>query len=225
VQYFSFKNRFIIISILLFLVTFFVTSCNRYFVVVIFPTNTTVVTKNKIKARIELSSKSLIKNRIGIINGSSEVVTIRPEDITLEIEQTGIKLPAVKDYHDYVEMRYTEAKKKCESTEYPFACVDGIDKYFKHYHDVKSFQFGEIPARKNNSGYFAFNLPDPFNTTAQAKRTEELLREKGTMLSGKIIVRITSASSGSQVAQIVFPVSIITSSDKANTMLRIMQNY
>ena len=119
-------------------------SCtNMFFVAVVQPTETKVIEQNKIKVYIDLSGKSLLKNRIAIVNKSDKTISVHPIDVVLRIIHAGVTLPAVSDYREYVHMRYGEAIKKCSDAEYPSSCSDAIDKEFKRYHKVKPFDFGD----------------------------------------------------------------------------------
>ena len=201
-----------------------VTCAPRYFVAVIEPGATKSLKKGRIKVMIDISSNSLLRNRIRVVNGSREPVAVYPVDITLNIKGSEVILPAVLNYHEYVTMRYDEARKRCSGTEFRYTCIEKIDKYFKRYLKVKQFPYGEIPPRKKITGFFAFNLPDPFNSTDQSKRVADLLREKKKMTAATITVRVVAVDSGKDLF-FNFPVNVITSDDEQNTLLRIMRNY
>ncbi|MBN1309109.1 MAG: hypothetical protein JXA18_14390 [Chitinispirillaceae bacterium] len=200
-------------------------SCtNKFFVAVVQPTETKAIARNRIKVYIDLSAKSLLNNKIAIFNKSRETISVYPVDIVLCIERTGVMLPAVTDYREYVRMRYAEARKKCSDADHPRSCTDAIDRVFKRYLKAKPFVFGEIPPGTKRVGYFAFNLPDPFNTTGQAKRAAEVLRSKMNLLYGQIEVNAVLLSN-QQDLEFVFPVNVITSSDENDVILGVLKNY
>jgi hypothetical protein len=174
---------------------------------------------------LRLSSRSLLRNRIAVINRSAEKVAVYPVDITLHIPELNITLPAVIDYARYVEMRYSEAAKKCSETDRPRRCGRYVDKYFKRFLNVRAFNFGEIKPGKKKVGYFAFNLPDPFNTSREARDAGKVLQKTERLHKGKIIVTVSSVALESSQTELVFPVKIIASSDKSSQLLTILHFF
>ncbi|MBN1575107.1 MAG: hypothetical protein JW913_01045 [Chitinispirillaceae bacterium] len=207
-------------------------SCkNQFFVSVVRPVGTKVITKDRIKVTLDLSPTSLMMNRITIVNKSADTVSVAyPFKIVLRFFRTGITLPAVSDYRDYIQMRYAAAKKRCSDARYPYNCSDAIEKVFQEQLNVTPFTFGDILPRKKKEGYIAFNLPDPLNPTEQAESIAEAIRSDTTaLLDGTIEVNLASRPSKSKKKkrdyQFVFPINIVTSSDESKVLLGILKNY
>jgi hypothetical protein len=174
----------------------------------------------------KLSSRSLLRNRIAVINRSNNKVAVYPVDITLQIPDLDLTLPAVMDYKDYVTMRYQEGLKKCEESSTDQGCKKSVDKYFKRFLRVKTFQFGEIPSKKKSIGYFAFNLPDPLNITEDARNASGIILDSDQYThDGKITVTVSSIALEPQKTSFVFPVKIISSTDKTKKLLRFQKIF
>ena len=214
--------RFLTVGLILLPVFFSCTS--RYFVAVLQPTKTKSIAKSRVKVMVKLSNQTLLGNRIAVINASSEQVSVFPIDIVLEIPKANLTLPAVMDYRNYVSMRFTEANRQCAEAPSPSICSRTIDKYFSRYMRVRPFAFGDINPRKKRTGYFAFNLPDPFNPTGQSREAADKLINEHHILEGIIKVRVSPAS-GYREMMYEFPVSVITSTDKNKKLLRILRNF
>jgi hypothetical protein len=181
--------------------------------------------KHRIRVFIRSSSQSLLENRLAVINASKSTVAVYPVDVTLEIPDAEITLPAVVDFNEYVTKRFSKAKKRCGESTRQKRCTRYVTRFFDHYSGVKTFSFGEIPPRGKREGYFAFNLPDPFNTSPQSKQATRRLRRKGKILNATIKVKVSTVSFDDQPLEFTFPVKVLLSKDKKPKFLRIMKYY
>lgn len=181
--------------------------------------------KNNIKVFIRFSSRSQLENRIAVINASDATVAVYPVDITLEIPKAKITLPAVVNFDEYVNMRASEAKKQCTETKRPKRCSRYVTRFFKHYSNAKTFSFGEIPPKGKRNGYFAFNLPDPFNQSSESKRLKKRLKNKGRLLNGNIRVMVRTVTIDPQEQVFIFPVKVMVSKNEKTKTLRIMKYF
>ena len=181
--------------------------------------------KKHIRVFIRFSSRSLLENRLAVMNSSESTVAIYPVDVTLEIPDAEITLPAVVDFNDYVSKRYSNAKKRCKESTRQKRCTRYVTRFFDHYSAVRTFTFGEIPSRGKREGYFAFNLPDPFNTSAQSRQATRKLKEKGRTVDGTIRVVVTPVTFEAVPVEFTFPVKVIISKDEKPELLRIMKYF
>ena len=206
--------------------TVLLTGCSSTrMVVVIKPQKTKSRWKNQIRVFIRFSSKSHLENRLAVINASKTRVSVYPVDVTLEIPEAKLTLPAVLNFNDYVKKRQKAAAGQCLKSTRPKRCSRYIDRFFRHYRNVNIFRFGEIPSRKKQTGYFAFNLPDPLNESAQSKRAQKLLRNKGRVIKGIIRVTVHTAAIEPQQQEFIFPVRVIISRDEKTKLLKIMKYF
>jgi hypothetical protein len=147
-------------------------------------------------------------------------------DVTLEIPAAKVILPAVFDFRDYVKTRYKKAAQLCSESTRPKRCSRYISRFFRHYRNVNLFRFGEIPAHGKQTGYFAFNLPDPLNESSQSKKVKRLIKHKGRVLRGTIRVIVhPPLSIEPQQYEFTFPVKVIISTNKKSKPLRIMKYF
>jgi hypothetical protein len=181
--------------------------------------------KNKVKVFIRFSSRSLLENRMAVINASDATVAVYPVDVTLEIPKANITLPAVVNFDDYVSRRASEAKKQCAVTKRPKRCSRYVTRYFNHYSGVKTFSFGEIPPKGKRNGYFAFNLPDPFNQSSESKRVKKRIKNKGRLLKGTIRVMVRTVTIDPQELVFTFAVKVMVSKNEKTKTLRIMKYF
>lgn len=211
----------------MFLTVLIMVSCtSRYLVTAVKPVSTKAQIRNRIKVMLKLSSNSLLKNRVAVINRSTVEVAVYPVDITLQIPELNFTLPAVMDYRGYVTMRYEEGSKKCDENGSVTDCKKTVEKYFKRFLHVKTFQFGEIPSQKRSIGYFAFNLPDPLNITDDARNASKIILDADQSThDGIITVAVSSIALEPQKTIFVFPVKVISSTDKTKKLLRIQKIF
>jgi hypothetical protein len=192
------------------------------FVAVIVPRKTTSMICGGGKGKIFFSRGNPLKKKITILNSGKETIMIVPADVILRIEKAGVVLRAIDDYKGYVAMRFKEAKRECASSNHSYYCADAIETFFRPFLEAKPFQFGIILPGQEKSGYIAFNLPDPFNRTAEAQQLADSLKSMMSLLDGQIEV---NASALSKNRKFVFPVNVTTYSDAQQNPLLIMRYF
>ena len=198
-------------------------SCKKdKFVVVISTGKTTSIAIENVNVRIQFARNNLMENNLIVNNRSKDIISIEPADVVLKIDNEKYVLTAIKDFKQYVTMRYAAAKDQCRQSEYPYPCVDAIESFFTPFLHAKAFTFGPIKPGEKRSGLIAFNLPDPFNLSDEAEELADTLRTKFKLLDGKIVVH---ASKRSQNLEFLFPVNVTTFADEKYFPLEVMRNY
>jgi hypothetical protein len=162
-----------------------------------------------------------MKTKLTVANNSRETIFIVPEDVILRIEEAGVALRAIGDFKGYVAMRYEEAQKECARSK-NYYCAGAIETFFRPFLEAKAFKFGIIPPGDDREGYIAFNLPDPFNRTTEARQVADSLKSMMTLLNARIEINTWALSKN---RAFVFPVNVTTYSDVRQNPLFIMRFF
>ena len=192
------------------------------FTVVMTPSKTTAVTRDWITVAVDCSRENLMKTKLTITNRSRETIVISPGDIALRIGTADAVLLAAEDYKSYVAMRFTEAKKECGRGKESVRCRRELENFFRPFFKARPFNFGIVMPGKELSGYIAFNLPDPFNRTTEARLLADSLKSMMKLLDGRIEINIAAMSKD---RRFVFPVNITTYSGADRNPLTIMRYF
>ncbi len=187
--------------------------------------NSTRITErrsNGIIVTLNLAKTNVMKNQLSIINNGNDLVTVSSQDIILRAHDSLFFLNAVADFGKYVTMRQAEANKTCLESTVPATCSDSIDKYFKGVLNSQVFTFAPIMPGEKRRGMIAFNLPDPFNDSPEAKRISEILKSKSNVMDGEIIIYVHK---GSEKIDFSFPIIIDILPGDVYLPLRILRFY
>jgi hypothetical protein len=161
-----------------------------------------------------------MKTKLTVTNRSRETVVIGPGDIALRIDRAGVVLQVQEDYKNYVAMRYGAAVQECGRGDKSSRCRRTLEELFQPFTDAKPFEFGIIMPGTIKTGYIAFNLPDPFCRTEEARLLADSLKSMMNLLDGTIEI---TASALSKDRQFVFPVNITTHSNANRNPLSSMR--
>ena len=186
--------------------------------------NSTRITErrsNGIIVTLNLAKTNVMKNQLSIINNGNDLVTVSSQDIILRAHDSLFFLNAVADFGKYVTMRQAEANKTCLESNVPATCSDSINKYFKGVLNSQVFTFAPIMPGEKRKGMIAFNLPDPFNDSPEAKRISKILKSKSDV-DGEVIVYVHK---GSEKIDFSFPIIIDMLPGDVYLPMRILRFY
>jgi hypothetical protein len=119
-------------------------------------------------------------------------------------------------------MRYNEAKKECARSKRCDHCAGAMETFFRPFLKAKPFKFGIVKPNEVREGYIAFNLPDPFNKSPEARRLADSLKSMTHLLSGQVDITVSALSKN---RQFIFPVNVTTFPDARQNPLAIMQYF
>jgi hypothetical protein len=107
---------------------------------------------------LEMSTKSLLDNKLQVINASDKTVSILPSQIHFEIMGTGLCATAVPNFHKFIAMRLARLDSLCGKSTYPDVCASEIQDHYLSLMN-KGFPYGTIAPGDTMSGYIALDVP------------------------------------------------------------------
>lgn len=118
-----------------------------------------------VEIAMELSTNSLIDNKLAIINKSKRKVIIRPDDISIEFPGASLRATAVRDYNAFLSFRAKQMESLCSKSSQPYSCADQMRTFYNQFKNL-GFSFDDtILPRHTSVGYIAFNIPLLVNNT------------------------------------------------------------
>ena len=114
--------------------------------------------KAGLEVRLELSGKSLVDNKLVVINRSKKRVSLLSSDIHFEIMGTDLRATAVPNFFLFIEARLARLDSLCGKASNPETCSSELKEYYRSL-KPGGFPYGSISPRDTMSGYVALDIP------------------------------------------------------------------
>jgi hypothetical protein len=138
-----------------------------------------------LEATLELSAKSLVDNKLRVINRSGKPLTIQPSDIQFTIIGTNLWANAVANYDEFIIKRSARLDSLCGNSSFQYVCTEELPRFYRSLRNG-GFPYGTIAPGDTVTGYVAFDIPLVISRTKWGKSVITANDDKATSYKARL---------------------------------------